>query len=182
MEHATGEQGIGPGATATAPAAHTLRGADTNDLAEAARRDQQAAEQQVLAAYRSMQDPKSDQQMHHEELQRQQRQRDQQDELQKHRAAMQLAAQQRAAEESRQREALIASMSPQELARAMELQAQQAAIGAQVFGTQTASQLAGMVQQAELQRAEQDEVQRIMESSHEELLAHQSGDNGACPW
>ncbi len=182
QEHAAGAPAVGPGSAATNPAAPTLRGSDTNDLAEAARRDEQAAEQQIRAAHQLMQATKGELHLHHEEIQRQQRLQDQQDELRKHQAAMQQAAQQRAAEEARQREALIASMSPQELARAMELHAQQTAIGAQVFGTQTASQLADMVQQAEVQRAEQAEVQRIMESSQEELLAMQSGSNGACPW
>ncbi len=174
---------VGPRGTAAAgPGAPLPRSSDTNDLAEAARRDARTAEQQIQAAQLLSQTARCDQQLHHEEAQRQQRLQGQQDEIRRHQDAMQMAAQQRAAEEARQREALIASMSPQELARAMELQAQQAAIGAQVFGTQSASQLAGMVQQAEIQRAEQAEVQRIMESSQEELLAMQGGESGACPW
>ncbi len=181
-KHTTGERAVEAGAAATGAAVQALRGSDTNDLAEAARRDAQAAEQQVQEAHRNMQANKGDQRLQQEEEQRQQRQRDQQEELRRHQAAMQQAAQQRAAEEAQQREALIASMSPQELARAMELHAQQATIGAQIFGTQTASQLAEMVQKAEAQRAEQAEVQRIMETSQEELLALQGGDNGACPW
>ncbi len=182
QERTAGASVVGSAASAADPAAPPLRGADTNDLAEAARRDKQMAEQQVRAAHQLMQSPKSDQQARDEELQRQQRLQDQQDELRRHQEAMHQVAQQRAAEEARQREALIASMSPHELARAMELHAQQSAIGAQVFGTQSATQLAGMVQQAESRRAEQAEVQRIMEASQEELAAMQNCDSGACPW
>jgi DNA-binding transcriptional MerR regulator len=83
-----------------------------------------------------------------EEEMRARRAQQQQEELQRHQAALQQAAEARAAEEARQREALIASMSPQELARAAELHAQQAAVGSQVFGTQAAGHLASMVRQA----------------------------------
>ncbi len=174
---------------ASAAAEAMLRGADTNDLAEAARRDERAAQQQVLEVQQRSQEAKDDrqqQQQQHEDAQRQLRLQRQQEELLKHQAALQQAARERAAEEAKQRSDLIASMSPQELARAAELHAQQAAIGAQAFGTQTASHLAGLVQQAEVQRAEQAEVEQLMATSQDELLArdygYQSGNSGACPW
>ncbi len=173
---------VGSPSATGAPAGPGLEAANTNDLAEAERRSRHMAQQQLLALQQRQQAPKDEQQQLQEDVQRQQRLHSQQEELRKHQAAMQQAAQARAAEEDRQREALIASMSPQELARAAELHAQQAAIGAQVFGTQTASQLADMVHQAERQRAEQAEVEQLMGTSQEDFIAQQSGNTGACPW
>ncbi len=159
-----------------------LAAATTNDLAEADRRARLAAQRQTLEVQQRQQETRNEQQRQQDDLQLQQRMQHQQEELQRHQAAMQQAAQARAAEETRQRELLLASMSPQELARAAELHAQQAAIGAQVFGTESASQLADMVQRAERQRTERAEVERLMDTSQEEFLAQQNGNGGACPW
>ncbi len=112
-----------------------------------------------------------------EEEMRARRVQQQQEELLRHQAALQQAAEARAAEETRQREALIASMSPQELARAAELHAQQAAVGSQVFGTQAAGHLASMVQQAHVggpavgatETSERADVDHLMSLSPEEL-------------
>ncbi len=127
-------------------------GADTNDLAEAARRDHAAAQQQFLQAQQRQQQQRSEAQLQQEEVQRMQRQQQHQEEMQRHQAAMQQAAERRAEEEARQREQLIASLSPQELAKAAELQAQQSAVGALTFGTQSASEAAGLVHQANARR------------------------------
>ncbi len=170
-----------PSANGT-PARPESEAANTNDLAEAERRGRLAAQQQLQASQQHQQAHKDEQTRLQEDAQRQQRLQCQQEELRRHQAAMQQAAQTRAAEEDRQREQLIASMSPQELARAAELHAQQAAIGAQVFGTQSASQLANMVGQAERLRAEQAEVEHLMGTSQEEYITQQCGNSGACPW
>ncbi len=127
-------------------------GACTNDLAEAARRDQAIAIQQFAAAQLQAQQRPTEHQTQQEEALRDQRQRQQQEELYRHQQALQQAAERRAAEEARQREQLIASLSPQELAQAAELQAQQRAVGAIAFGTQSASEAAGLVHQATAQR------------------------------
>jgi membrane protein involved in colicin uptake len=128
------------------------RGADTNDLAEAARRDQAIAHQQVLLAQPQQGQQPSEAQRQQEEAQRAQRQLQHQEELQRHLAAMQQAAERRAEQEARDRERLIASLSPQELAQAAELQAQQSAVGALAFGSQPASEAAGLVHQANARR------------------------------
>ncbi len=112
-----------------------------------------------------------------EEEMRARRLQQQHEELRRHQAALQQAAEARAAEETRQREALIASMSPQELARAAELHAQQSAVGSQVFGTQAAGHLADMVHQAHVRgladgaadAGERAEVDHLMSLSPEEL-------------
>ncbi len=170
-------------------------GSCTNDLAEAERRDRLAALQQFEAAQRQQQRQLDDQQRAQAEADLALRQRAQQEELQRHQSAMQKAAEARAAEEAKQRDALLASMSPQELARAAELHAQQAAMGAQVFGSQPAAQMAAMLQNAQspsMARAEggdadtHDEVDRLMEMSAEEWAAwdreRQGADAAALPW
>jgi colicin import membrane protein len=128
------------------------RGATTNDLAEAARREQAIAQQQFAVAQLQSQQRPSEQQAQQEEAARAQRQRQHQEEIQRHQLAVQQAAERRAAEEALQRERLLASLSPQELAQAAELQAQQKAVGALVFGTQSASEAAGLVHQANAQK------------------------------
>ncbi len=128
------------------------RGADTNDIAEAAKRDHAIAQQQFLQAQHLQQQRPSEVQLQQEEAQRAQRQLHHQEEMQRHQAAMQQAAERRAEEEARERERLIASLSPQELAQAAELQAQQSAVGALAFGTQSASEAAGLVHQANARR------------------------------
>ncbi len=127
-------------------------GANTNDLAEAARRDHAIAMQQFAAAQAQAQQQPTEQQAQQEEALRNQRFRQHQEEVQRHQQAAQQAAERRAAEEARQREQLIASLSPQELAQAAELQAQQRAVGALAFGSQHASEAAGLVHQANAQR------------------------------
>ncbi len=70
-------------------------------------------------------------------------------------------------------------MSPEELAKAAELHAQQAAVGASAFGTQSASQMAGLVHQANARRAAEAAaaagahvpVERLVGMSPEELAA-----------
>ncbi len=161
---------------AAMPGAH---GATTNDLAEAERREHAAAQRQMLASLRHAQAQQSEQQRAQDELERQKRQRLQQEEMQRHQAAFQRAAEERAAEEMRQREVLIASMSPQELAKAAELHARQAAVGTHAFGTVDASQQAGLVHQDNARRSaeaaaaagEAVELQRLLDMSPEELAA-----------
>ncbi len=138
------------------------RGADGGAPAGNIQRQQQRIDEQVKQQ---------------EEEMRVRRAQQQQEELQRHQAALQQAAVARAAEEARQREELIASMSPQELARAAELHAQQAAVGSQVFGTQAAGHLASMVRQAcgsgpgeaTDETGERAEVDHLMSLSPEEL-------------
>jgi hypothetical protein len=167
----------------------------TNDLAEAERRDKLAAQQQIEAVQQRQQMQLDDQQRAQAEVDLARRQRAQQEELQRHQSAMQQAAEARAAEELKQREALLASMSPQELARAAELHAQQAAMGAQVFGSQPAAQMAALLQDAQAPGAARDEggnadardeVDRLMEMSAEEWAAwdreRQGAGAGALPW
>ncbi len=181
-ERGVGADNVGSATVAGDSSGLAMAAATTNDLAEADRRNRIEAQRQVMEVQRRQQEPRDEEQQRQDELLRQQRLQTQQDEMRKHQAAMQQAARARAEEEAAQRQALIASMSPQELARAAELHAQQAAIGTQIFGTQSASQLAGMVQQAERQRAEQADVEHLMGTSQEEYLAQQNGDSGACPW
>ncbi len=183
---AIGPHSAGGGAAATgAPASGSNENpANTNDLAEAARREQAAAQQQTQRVLQQQQLQADAQRQQEEEVQRQQRMQRQQEELQRHQAAVEQAAAARAAEEARQRAELVASLTPEELARVAELHAQHAAVGSHVFGTAEASHMAGLVQQsqtptpaegtwddAEMQR----EADRIMEMSPEELAAWDRG-------
>jgi hypothetical protein len=84
--------------------------------------------------------------------------------MRRHQAAFEQAAAARAAEEERRRAELLASLTPEELARATELHARNAAVGSQVFGTPAASHMAGLVQQshdlAQAQRQQQAQQQQ----------------------
>ncbi len=142
----------------TEAAAATLAGGDgqplqpgstTNDLAEAERRDRQIAEAQFQREV--LHRHGAEQRQQGEDLQRQQRWLQQQEELRRHQEQLQQANEARAAEEARQRDALIAKMSPAELARAAELHAQQAAVGSRAFGSREASELAGLAHQRHVQ-------------------------------
>ncbi len=166
----------------------------TNDLGEATRRAEQAAQRQLQEAVARQQAPKDLQQLQDEEVQRHQRVQQQQLEMQKHQAAVEQAAAARAAEEVRQREEMLARMSPEDLARAAEMHAQQLAVGAHAFGSQPASQVAGLVHQSIVHEAAQEAAQDgcgadenfLMSLSPEEFAqwdrSRQGGDNGACPW
>ncbi len=133
----TGERGDGGQAV--------LPGAATNDLSEAERRAREVVEEQFRREV--LQRHCSDLQRQREEEQREQRLQRQQEELRRHQDQLQRANEARAAEEARQRDALLAGMSPAELARAAELHAQQLAVGSRAFGSQEASELAGLAHQ-----------------------------------
>ncbi len=143
-----GDEGRGHGAHAADLMGAGADPSRTNDLAEAARRQQAAAHLQIQQVQARQQTLADAQQQQEEEARRQQRAQSQQDELRRHQIAFQQAAEARAAEEERQRAELLARLTPEELARAAELHAQTTAIGAQVFGTPAAAQLAGLVQQS----------------------------------
>ncbi len=127
----------------------------TNDLAEAARRAQAAAHLQIQQVHLRQQTLADPQHQREEEALRQQRAQNQQEELLRHQAVFQQAAAARAADEERRRAELLASLTPEELARAAELHARNEAIGTQVFGTPAASHLAGLVQAQGQQQAQQ---------------------------
>ncbi len=143
----------------------------TNDLAEAERRDREAAQKQWHEAQQHQARDKDAAQLQQEEDLRQQREQRRKEELQRHQAEAQRAAEERAAEETRQRELLIANMSPEQLALAAEVHAQQAAIGAKVFGTQEAAQMAGLAHQAHIQRALQEAEERGRRADTDHLMS-----------
>jgi hypothetical protein len=186
----SGSPGLGMhGAAAAVPLP-----ANTNDLAEAERRAHLAAQQQLALSQQHQQQRKDEQQLQEEEQERQRRAQLQQDELQRHQAATQRAAEARAAEEAKQRQALIDSMSPEELARAAELHAQQAAVGMQTFGTQSAGQAAGLVFQqhvrgvarAAAEEGDQADVDLLMSMSPEQVAEwdrnRHNTEHGGVPW
>ncbi len=166
----------------------------TNDLGEAARRAEASAQRQFRESQAAQQQPKTPQMVQEEEEQRQRRAQQQQIELQKHQAAMEQAAAARAMEEARQREELVARMSPADLARAAEVHAQQQAVGAHAFGSQPASQVAGLVHQSHVHEVAREAAQHgdgtdeefLMSLSPEEFAqwdrSRQGADNGAVPW
>ncbi len=104
--------------------------------------------------------------------------------------AMAEAEAQEAARQELERQALVARTSPEELRRAQELHAQQAAIAAAGFGTPQAVAGAGLLQaatpsvQPQGERTMDDDAARIMDMSPEELAELQQGsmDVGRCPW
>ncbi len=168
--------------------------ANTNDLGEAMRRAEQAAQRQFREAVERQQGSEDVERLREEEIQRSQRMLQQQVEMQKHQAAIEQMATERAAEEARQREDMLSRMSPADLARAAEMHAQQMAVGAHAFGSQTAAQAAGAVHQAIVHEAAREATQDgcgadedyLMSLSPEEFArwdrSRQGGDNGACPW
>ncbi len=136
-----------------------------------------AADAAGLAEQQLQQDPLQAQQAEQERQQRRQRQLE---ELQRHQQAIEQATAAAEAEEKRKRDELVANMSLAELARAAEVHAQLAAVGAHTFGTAAASHVAGLVHQGEVQRVadaaiergeriEQAEADLLMEMSPEEL-------------
>ncbi len=182
----------GAGATAAVGRPPVAKAADTNDLAEAAKREHQAAQVQFQQAQLQQQLQWDAQRLQQEELERQQRQVRQEEEKRLHLQAFERAAADRRAEEARQRELLVASMSPEDLARAAEVHAQQMAVGAQAFGSLAATNLAGLVHQEHAHSLAQGtaatasaagqwdegEVQHIMEMSAEELAQADGGHHG----
>jgi hypothetical protein len=102
---------------------------------------------------------------------RQQREQRRIEELHRHQAEAQKAAEARAAEEEKQRQQLVAGMSPEQLALAAEVHAQQLAIGTRAFGTQEAAHMAGLAHQAHVQRALQDAEERGRRADADHLMA-----------
>ncbi len=169
-------------AAAAAVGAHApMSPAETNDLAiaerlareQAIRQQQEALQQQQV----SLQDPAR---AHAEEQQRQLREQRRQEELLRHQEAAANAAAAAAAEEARRREELWANMPPEQREQARRLQEQQAAVGAHVFGSMEAGQVAGMVHQSHVQGLVNDhaagsgqwdehDVQHLMGMSPEEF-------------
>ncbi len=189
-----GERGLGTSILASITTDTCNDAAYTNDIGEAMRRAEQAAQKQLQESLERQQAPKDPRQLQDEEAQRHQRRQQQQLELQKHQAAVEQAAAARAAEEVRQREEMVARMSPADLARAAEAHAQQLAVGAHAFGSQPASQVAGLVHQSLVHEAAQEaardgcgaDEEYLMSLSPEEFAqwdrSRQGGDDGACPW
>ncbi len=140
-----------PAGDLAAATAMAMDPARTNDLAVAERRAREASELQMRQALQQQQLQQSLEQQQLEEQQRIQRQQRQQEEQQRHMQAVEQAAATRAAEEARQREEAFAKLSPEERERARALHAQHETVGAQVFGTQAASHLAGLVHREHVQ-------------------------------
>ncbi len=193
----TGGLSVAESGSATAEQGDGGMGADaayTNDLGEAARRAEAAAQRQFREALAIQQQPKTPQLEQEEEEQRNQRAQQQQLELQRHQAAVEQAAMARAVEEARQREELVARMSPADLARAAEVHAQQQAVGAHAFGSQPASQVAGLVHRSHVHEVAREATREgdgadeefLMSLSPEEFAQwdrdRQGADNGAVPW
>ncbi len=181
--------GGGTAAVDQRAAAVVLAGAGTNDLAEAARRQQAVAHQQVLHAHQRQQMHQDEQQWQQDEVQRKQREDACKGEIEKHQRAIQQAAAAQAEKEAREKADLLASMSPQERARAEAVHAQMAAVASHAFGTQAATEIAGLVHQQNVQEAAQDaaqagedvDVERLMAMSPEEL-ARWGQDRQAAGW
>ncbi len=147
--------------------------ATTNDLAVAERLRSEAAQRQWDEVQGLQQQQKDAQLLLQEEAMRKQRDQRRVEELQRHQEEMQRAAVQRQADEARQREELIASMSPAQLALAAEVHAQQAAIGTKVFGSPEAAAAAAAAAAATGQAATSGQgsdvdADRLMDMSAEE--------------
>ncbi len=187
------ERGGVAGSAAAEQPSGTRSAAETNDLAEAAKRSHQAAQLQFQQSQAQRLRRHDDQVAQQEELDRQRRQQQQEEEKRAHMQAFERAAADRRAEEARQRELLVASMSPEDLARAAEAHAQHLAVGAQAFGSQAASCLAGMVHQEHAQALAHGGNAQGMVADPETLIAmspeelaqwdreHQAG-AGSVPW
>ncbi len=163
--------GRGDGSDAASISTQPAGAAETNDLAEAERRARQAAQHQFQESQQRQHQRADAKALQQDELDRQQRRQRQEEELLAHQQAAQRAAEERAAEETRQREELLARMSPQELARAAELHAQQMAIGAQAFGTQAASEMAGLVHQQHAHSVARTSAACGMQADADQLIA-----------
>ncbi len=155
----------------------TLSPSDTNDLAVAEQRQRAQAQAQFHAAMEQQQSLRCDSQSAQAEDElRRQRERSQQEEIRRHQDAATRAAAEAEAENVRQREASWARLSPEEREAAIRVREQQAAIGAQVFGTQAASHLAGIAHQAHVQERvrvddmdDRQDVDFLMRMSPEEF-------------
>ncbi len=175
------------GGTSAAPTL-AASSACTNDLAEAERRAREESERQMQQALQQQQRQQTQEQRQFDELQRQQREQRQAEEQRRHETAMQQAAEARAAEEAKQREEAFARLSPEERERAQALHAQHQLVGAQAFGTQEASLLAGLVHQSHVHNVAQatattgaDDEQRIaylMSLSPEEFAEYELHQHG----
>ncbi len=131
------------------------------------------ASQQVLQAHLRQNMHQDDQQRLQEEVQRRQREEKCREEMERHQAAVQQAAAAQAEKEARERADLIASLSPQERARAEAVHAEMAAVASHAFGTQAASEAAGLLHQRSIHEAAQGmddvDVEQLMAMSPEEL-------------
>ncbi len=151
--------------------------AETNDLAIAEQRQRAQAQEQMRAALEQQHRLHSDpQRAQAEEDLRRQREKCAQEEIQRHHDAAAKAAAEAEAENARQREASWAMLTPEEREAAIKVREQQAAIGAQVFGTPAATQMAGIVHQAHVQEraraddgADSQDVDFLMRMSPEEF-------------
>ncbi len=165
----------------------------TNDAEEAARRSERAAQRQFQESQLFQQRLVDQCDQQEEQELRRNREHQQQQELRKHQAALERAAAERAEVEAKQRDDLVASMSPAELARAAEVYAQQQAVAAHAFGSMSASHVAGLVHQAHVESVVQEaaaegaaaDTDYLMSLSPEELAQWErdrQGDSGAVPW
>ncbi len=176
----------GPGTVDRAPSERERAGSPIGDqraTLEAARASEREAEQaaQVQAAEAAR--------MH--QLQEEQRRRADieaaaaAETLRRTRQAVAEAEAAEAARLEKERMALVARTSPEELRRAQEMHAQQSAIAAAGFGSALAAAGAQQLQaQGNHQPAAVDDTDRIMSMSPEELAAAQcdSMAQGHCPW
>ncbi len=150
---------------------------ETNDLAVAEQRRESLAQEQMRTALARQLLLRTDPQCAREEDElRRQRERSQNDELKRHQEAAAKAAADAEAELARQKSESWARMSPEEREAAIKVRDQQAAVGAHVFGTQAASQLAGLVHQTHVQErtqadaaADATDVDFLMRMSPEEF-------------
>ncbi len=158
-------------ATATQPAsALPPSPSQTNDLQVAERLAREQAIQQqheaLLRQQMAQQDPGV---VAQEEQRRIQREQARVEEMQRHQVAAQMAATAAAAEDARRKEERWASLSPEERDQARRLLEQQAAVGAHVFGSRAAGQMAGLVHQSHVQEAAQEQASQPAGWSEEEV-------------
>ncbi len=177
----TADSGGGSGGATTADrgsaAAVAMAGAGTNDLPAAERLQQLAAQHQVSEVHRRQHEQVDEHQRQVEEAQRHLREERRREELERHQQALQQAAAARAEQEALERAELLAKLSPQERARAEAVYAEMAAVGSHAFGSQQASEVAGLVHQRAVQEAargaaeagEEVEIDRLMAMSPEEF-------------
>ncbi len=151
---------------------------NTNDLAVAEQRMRMQAQAQLREALEQQQAVRNDaHRAQAEDELRRHREGCMRDEIRKHQEAAARAAAEADAESKRQMEESWARLSPEEREAALKVRDQQAAIGACVFGTPAAGQLAGMVHHEHLREraqadanADDEEVNRLMRMSPEEVV------------
>ncbi len=153
----------------------------TNDLQVAERLAHEQAVQQHHEALQRQQLVQQDADVAAQEEQRRiQREQARAEEMQRHQVAAQMAASAAAAEDARRKEERWASLSPEEREQARRLLEQQAAVGAHVFGSPAAGQMAGLVHQSRVQEAiheqasnaagwNEEDVQQLMGMSPEDF-------------